>query len=58
MLVGLSTLLASDQHSGADDNDDNDNVMLSFLKTDPGRSRGSYLTTSFSAEAVRKRFDN
>ena len=54
VLVGLSSFLATDQHSGAKDFDDD--VALSLLKTPPGGYRGSSLLTSLSAEAVRKRF--
>ena len=55
LLLGLSAVLASGPPIGTDD-DDND-VVLSFLKTPPGRSRVASLTISLSAEAIRKWFD-
>ena len=58
VLLGLSTLLASSQPSGTEGDDDDDDIVLSFLKIPPGHSRVSSLSTSYSAEVIRKRFDS
>ena len=55
---GLSTVHASSQHSGTESDDDDNDIVLSFPKTPPGRSRVSSLSTSYSAECIRKRFDS
>ena len=58
VLLGLLTVLDSSQPSGTEGDDDDDDIVLSFLETPPGRSRVSSLSTSYSAEVIRKRFDS
>ena len=53
IIAGSVTRFASGQPSGTEGGDDDDDIVLSFLKTPRGRSRVSSLSTSFSAKAIR-----